>query len=191
MKKVLVLALAPMALAFFGQSALAQSAIETAFPATVTGPDGRGQGNGFGISSEGVIATAVHVTAEATSATVRFQDRSQILALRRRTKVAGIALASAWGLTVLGSAAMDDAFAGTTILPIVGPWVTMARIEADDGQDYVPAGKGLLITAGIIQAGLLSYFIASYLKQTSFSSGLNVSPILNSSGNGIALGYRF
>ena len=36
MKKVLVLALAPMALAFFAQSALAQSAIETAFTATVT-----------------------------------------------------------------------------------------------------------------------------------------------------------
>jgi len=189
MKKLLVLALAPMALAFFAQSALAQSAIETAFPATVTGPDGHGQGNGFGMSSEGVVATSVHVTAEATSATVRFQDRSQILALRKRTKVAGIALASAWGLTVLGGAAMYAT--ATTYLPIVGPWVTMARIEADDGQDYVPAGKGLLITAGILQAGLLSYFIASYLKQTSFSRGLTVSPMLNSSGGGIALGYRF
>jgi hypothetical protein len=189
MKKLLVLALAPMTLAFFAQSALAQSAIETAFPATVTGPDGHGQGNGFGMSSEGVIATSVHVTAEATSATVRFQDRSQILALRRRTKVAGIALASAWGLTVFGAAVMGDD--GTTYLPIVGPWVTMARIEADDGQDYVPAGKGLLITAGIVQAGLLSYFIAWYLKQTSFSRGLTVSPMLNSSGGGIALGYRF
>ena len=190
MKKALVLALAPMALAFFAQSALAQSAIETAFPATVTGPDGHGQGNGFGMSSEGVIATAVHVTAEATSATVRFQDRSQILALRRRTKVAGIALASAWGLTVLGNVMIAGDLTPAS-LPVVGPWVEMSLIEADDGQDYVPAGKGLLITSGVIQAGLLSYFIVSYLKQTSFSSGLNVSPILNSSGNGIALGYRF
>ena len=103
--------------------------------------------------------------------------------------MAGIALASAWGLTALGGLAMDAD--GTTYLPIVGPWVSLARHAADDDWVYVPAGKELLITAGLIQAGLLSYFIASYLKQTSFSSGLTVSPLFNSRGSGIALGYRF
>ena len=105
--------------------------------------------------------------------------------------MAGIALASTWGLTVLGSAAMGDESVGTTVLPIVGPWVTIARIGSDDDMEYLSGGKGLLITAGILQAGLLSYFIASYLKQTSFSRGLTVSPMLNSSGSGVALGYRF
>lgn len=191
MKKLLVLALTPIALAFFAQSALAQSAIETGFTATVTGPDGHGQRNGFGMSGEGVTATAVHVTTEATSATVRFQDRSRILALRRRTKVAGIALASAWGLTVLGSAAMGDDTLGTTALPIVGPWVSMARVGSDDDLDYLSGGKGLLVTSGVIQAGLLVYFIASYSNQNSFASGFTVSPVLNPIGSGISLGYRF
>ena len=77
-------------------------------------------------------------------------------------------------------------------LPVVGPWVEMALIESDDTEDYAnAASKGLLITSGVIQAGLLVYFIASYSNQNSFASGFTVSPVLNPRGSGISLGYRF
>jgi hypothetical protein len=116
-------------------------------------------------------------------------SRSGILALQRRTKVAGIALTSAWGLTVLGNVMMAGDITPAS-LPVVGPWVEMAIIEGDDGV-YLPAGKGLLITSGLIQAGLLVYFIRSYSNQNSFASGFTVSPVLNPRGSGISLRYRF
>ena len=119
-------------------------------------------------------------------------SRSGILALRRRTKVAGIALASAWGLTVLGNVMISGGDVTPASLPVVGPWVEMALIESDDTQDYAnAASKGLLITSGLLQAGLLVYVIASYSKQNSFASGFTISPVFNPRGSGISFRYRF
>jgi len=70
----------------------------------------------------------------------------------------------AWGATVFGSLVMGDASFGTTIIPVVGPFISMARIEADPDKVYMPAGRELLLVSGITQATLSLVYIYSLLK---------------------------
>jgi hypothetical protein len=106
-------------------------------------------------------------------------------------KISGIGLASTWALTALVSAMMEDDMIGTTILPVMGPWVTMARTEGNPLYRYHVGAKQLLVASGLLQGGFLVYFLTSYVRGKSFSSGFTVSPMLNSRGSGIALKYRF
>ena len=114
-------------------------------------------------------------------------------------KISGIGLASVWGLTVIGSAAMEDDYLWTTVLPVLGPWVTMARVEDRSaleqllyGDGYLPGGKASLIISGTLQGALLVYFVTSVIRNNSSSSSqFSVSPIFNARGNGLALTYRF
>ena len=82
MRRALLLAVVPIALAAVVQSVSAQSAIEIALEATVTiivaGPDGQGHGSGFVVSSDGLIVTAAHVIEGATSARVRLQNGEEL-----------------------------------------------------------------------------------------------------------------
>ncbi len=109
-------------------------------------------------------------------------------------KRSGIGLGSAWGLTWILGLAMGDEYVSTTFLPVIGPWITMRRIERDrktEPIDYLPGGKPLLITSGLIQGGLLAYFVWSIVNNGSFSDDLSLSPVFDSRGSGMALTYRF
>ena len=87
-----------------------------------------------------------------------------------------------WGLvsmmsaTLVGSLVMDDEFAGTTLIPVVGPFVTLLRIEKDPNAFYRPGGKELLIASGVAQTGFLIYFIASWATEKSNNAKFTVSP---------------
>ena len=72
-------------------------------------------------------------------------------------QIAALGLASTMAATLVGSLAMGDDYFATTVLPIVGPWVTMIRIENDPNSEYLPGGKPLLIASGILQGGFLIY----------------------------------
>ena len=102
---------------------------------------------------------------------------------------------SRWGLTstiaatFVGSLAMDDAFFSTTVIPIVGPFVTVVRIESDPNAYYHPGGKPLLIASGIAQTGFLIYFVTSWAGEQSYNAGFSVLP--SSHLAGVTMRYRF
>ncbi|MGB8953321.1 MAG: hypothetical protein WCC06_11730 [Candidatus Aminicenantales bacterium] len=50
----------------------------------------------------------------------------------------GLGLGFTWLATLIGSAAMGDDFMETTIIPVVGPYITFIRIESDPYAIYLP-----------------------------------------------------
>lgn len=61
-------------------------------------------------------------------------------------------------ITLIGSSAMGDKMFATTVIPVVGPFKTIMRIEQDPNGEYLPGGKDLLYTSGILQASFFSWF---------------------------------
>ena len=106
-------------------------------------------------------------------------------------KIAGWGLASTWGATVVGSLAMNDASFGTTAIPVIGPFVTMTRIESDPSLYYLPGGKPLLIASGVAQTGFLVYFIASWAGEQSHNYNPRFSIFPSSHLVGATMRYRF
>ena len=99
--------------------------------------------------------------------------------------------ASVAGLTLIGSAAMGDEMFATTVIPVVGPFITMIRIENDPNYDYLPGGKGLLLTSGILQVSFFSYWMYYVIKDSNYKAqyGLNINP--NITNIGLTLSYNF
>lgn len=108
---------------------------------------------------------------------------------RIHRQIAGIGLGSAMAATLVGSLAMDDDYFATTVLPIVGPWVTMIRIENDPYSGYLPGGRPLLIASGLVQGGLLVYYVVSLVKEKSYNPTMAVQIYPNQKG--FSLTYRF
>ena len=100
-----------------------------------------------------------------------------------------------WGLvstmaaTLVGSLAMNDEFFATTIIPVVGPFVTIVRVENDPNSSYLPGGKPLLIASGVAQTGFLIYFVASWAGGKSYNAKFSVLP--SSHLVGVTMRYRF
>lgn len=63
------------------------------------------------------------------------------------------------GVTLLGSAAMGDENFGTTVIPVVGPFLTLSQIESDPDLYYLPGAKNMLIASGVLQASFFSCWI--------------------------------
>jgi hypothetical protein len=104
-------------------------------------------------------------------------------------KIASWGLASTMAATLVGSLAMNDDYFATTVIPIVGPFVTMVRIESDPNSSYLPGGKPLLIASGVAQTGFLIYFIASWAGENSYNAKFSVLP--SSHSVGIEMRYYF
>ena len=102
---------------------------------------------------------------------------------------------SAWGLastaltTMAGSLAMEDEFYKTTIIPIIGPFVTIVRVENDPNAYYHPGGKPLLIASGVVQTGFLIYFIASWAGEQTYNAKFSILPASHLVG--VTMRYRF
>jgi len=104
-------------------------------------------------------------------------------------KIAQWGLASTIAATFIGSLAMGDDYFATTIIPVVGPFVTMARIESNPNDSYLPGGKPLLIASGVAQTGFLIYFIASWVGENSYNAKFSILPA--SHPIGLSVRYRF
>lgn len=104
-------------------------------------------------------------------------------------KIARWGLASTMAATLIGSLAMNDAYFATTVIPVVGPFVTIVRIESNPNDSYLPGGKPLLIASGVAQTSFLIYFIASLAGENSYNAKFSVLP--SSHSVGVTLRYRF
>jgi hypothetical protein len=110
-------------------------------------------------------------------------------------KVAQYGLAGSMAATLLGSLAMQDEFFETTVIPVVGPFVTIARVEGNEQLFYRSGGKTLLIASGATQSAFLIYLVTAYIGETNYAgrnqSGFSVYPTTGSKGTGLSLRYRF
>lgn len=104
-------------------------------------------------------------------------------------KIARWGLASTMAATLVGSLAMDDEYFATTVIPVVGPFITIVRIESDPYSTYLPGGKPLLIASGVAQTGFLIYYIVSWAGEKSYNAKFSVLPSPNSVG--VVMRYRF
>jgi len=106
-------------------------------------------------------------------------------------KISGYGLFSSWIITALGSGIMGDKMFGTTVIPVVGPFVTISRIENDPYGTYLPGGKGLLTVSGIVQSTFAFYYIYSLISYYSWNphSRFTVIPMINYPG--ISISYNF
>lgn len=99
--------------------------------------------------------------------------------------------AATLGLTLIGSAAMGDEMFSTTVIPIVGPFITMIRIENDPDYEYLSGGKVLLITSGALQVSFFSYWMYYVIKDSSYKDKHRISFQPNFKNPGVILVYRF
>jgi len=105
--------------------------------------------------------------------------------------IGGWGLLAAWGATVAGSAAMGDGYFGTTAIPIVGPLVTISRVESDPNAEYLSGGKGLLIASCVVQVGLATYFIVSWAKDSNSRKSKSLSVHPSSKHVGVSVTFSF
>lgn len=138
---------------------------------------------------------------------ISFFDESEVFELNQarqseynpwtiHKKISAIGFASSMAATFVGSLAMDDEFFATTVIPVVGPFVTIARIENDPNSFYQPGGKQLLTASGIIQSAFAIYFVTSLIGESNYkgkylSSNVSVAPIPTSKGVGVSMKVKF
>lgn len=106
-------------------------------------------------------------------------------------KVSGYGLLTSWVVTALGSSIMGDTRLKTTIIPVVGPFITINKIENDPYSYYQPGGKALLTISGIVQSTFAVYSIISLIGCATWNppSHVTVSPMIGFPG--IQIVYNF
>ncbi len=93
--------------------------------------------------------------------------------------------------TMIGSLAMGDEYFGTTVIPIVGPFITYFRVESDPYSTFLPGGEELLLIAGITQVGFFSLWIISLISESTYKSEHRLSLMPNTNNVGFTLSYNF
>ncbi len=90
--------------------------------------------------------------------------RTEMDRLRKRRLISGLCLAGAWAATALVDLLYDDGYRKYTVIPVIGPFITIATIEHRN-EGYWPGAKELLIASGIAQCALATYFVISLAKR--------------------------
>ncbi len=84
--------------------------------------------------------------------------------IRTRRLVSGLGLAISWiGTVVVDLLYPSDSYRSTTVIPVAGPWITLARLASHHDSGW-PGAKALLILSGVAQTGLATYFIISLTR---------------------------
>ncbi len=83
--------------------------------------------------------------------------------IRKQRLLSGLGLAASWVGTVVVDLLAEDGYRSTTMIPVVGPWITLARMASNNDPGW-PGAKALLILSGVAQTGLATYFIISLTR---------------------------
>jgi len=95
------------------------------------------------------------------------------------------------GITLLGSAAMGDESFATTVIPVVGPFMTISQIENDPNLYYLPGAKNMLLASGLLQASFFSLWIMYELLDLSLPSNYAIAILPQSEAVGLSVAYKF
>jgi hypothetical protein len=91
------------------------------------------------------------------------ENNSELNRIRKQRLLSGLGLAVSWAGTVAVDLFAEDGYQSTTVIPVVGPWITLARMASHNDPGW-PGAKALLVVSGIAQTGLTAYFIISLTR---------------------------
>lgn len=91
------------------------------------------------------------------------ENNSELNRIRKQRLLSGLGLAVSWVGTVAVDLFVWDPYLLTTMIPVVGPWITLARMASNDDEGW-PGAKALLVISGILQTGFATYFIISLTR---------------------------
>ncbi len=106
-------------------------------------------------------------------------------------KIGGYGALTSYGLTLLIGGLMGDYTFGTTAIPIIGPIVSVIRIENNPYAYFLPGGKELLILSSVIQTSFAAYYIYALISSNNWKSKSNFSVEPSQNNIGISINYRF
>lgn len=101
--------------------------------------------------------------------------------------VAGFTWLGVWAVTLLVDLTLGDSLAGTSIIPIFGPFITEVIVHSAGYRYAVPAYEVLLVLSGVVQTGLFTYFIVSLVKAATWVPTVAFLPV----PGGAAASVRF
>ncbi len=84
--------------------------------------------------------------------------------IRTHRLISGLGLAISWTATVIGDMMYDDSYRAYTLIPVIGPFITIGIIESKGGV-YWRGAKDLLILSGIAQSIFATYFVISLVSR--------------------------
>jgi hypothetical protein len=90
-------------------------------------------------------------------------NNTELNRIRKQRLVSGLGLAVSWAGTVFVDLLRYDGYRSTTLIPVVGPWITLARMGSNHDPGW-PGAKALLVLSGIAQTGFATYFIISLTR---------------------------
>ncbi len=103
--------------------------------------------------------------------------------------ISGIGLAATWAATVVVALSRNDATLSTTIIPVVGPFISIARVGGSKDLVFQSGGKEQLLISGIVQTGFLITFVVGAILSKSYNKRVSVSA--STSPLGFAIRYNF
>jgi len=93
--------------------------------------------------------------------------------IRKHRLISGLGLASSWVATVIGDLFYEDGYRRYTLIPVIGPFITIAIIESKN-ESYWRGAKELLILSGLAQSAFATYFVISLVKHPKPSEAKSV-----------------
>jgi hypothetical protein len=116
------------------------------------------------------------------------ENDPELSRIRKQRLISGLGLAASWVGTIVGDVLMNDGYRSTTLIPVVGPWITLARMGSNHDPGW-PGAKALLVISGIAQTGFATYFVISLTRHPKPKETKAVS--LSVGFNTINLGLQF
>ena len=138
---------------------------------------------------EDVLRVEFGTQPRSTSSTTHIKNvRNQY---ERQKKIGRYGWASIASVTLIGSAAMGDQMFATTVIPVIGPFLTISRVESDPTRQYLPGAKDMLIFSGVAQVGFFSYWMLYAILDMSEPSNESFQIAPNREYPGLIVTYTF
>ena len=91
------------------------------------------------------------------------ENDPELSRIGKQRLISGLGLAASWVGTVVVDLLYADGYRPTTLIPVAGPWITLARMASNHDPGWRGA-KALLVISGIAQTGFATYFIISLTR---------------------------